>query len=262
MNVCYVNGVDIGSLGMEVTGIAPWSGVGYDRAHIPIPGAMGGIPGALATSPARDIRITGYLDPGSVAARAAALDLIRYHIGGGLLEVTMEDYPGRYLAGLLTEDSWDQLSGLEYVSTLSRVRYNITIRCHDPVWRDSIAQSVSGAATPVPVPMGTAPQAGMVYLFGAATNPVLTYRGVDGDAIGAMGFTVTLAADEDFLALDLARQRVRLWDDGVESNGQNLLTSGAWFALDPMDGYGPSESWPTLEVSGGTFLYVYERRWR
>lgn len=134
--------------------------------------------------------------------------------------------------------------------TDSRVTFTVT--CRDAYWGAVEPTSRVLGTTRKTVELGTAPSTGIIRII-TGTNPVLTYRDAAGTAQKTMTFTVTLAATNDWLEIDMRRGTITKSLTGVQSNGLSLLTSGDFpWAFDPHDGDPSTAAYPTLELSTGT----------
>ena len=119
-------------------------------------------------------------------------------------------------------------------------------------------------------PVPAEPSGGVVRIAAPAwsadvVDPTLTYRNAAGVAVESLALTGTLVAGTDYLEIDLDRQTIVHVSSGVPANAIGWLTSGQFFALDPMDGDVLAASYPQLEVTAAsgtpsaTWLGV--RRW-
>jgi len=265
--ILYVNGVDVSTLGVGVTSVgAAWSSPTVERASASPFATFGAIAATESTHAPLVLELGLLLDADRVD-RVTDLDAV-HRLFTGLLEIRFGD-TDRVVYGLLEQGAVVGESGgaADWVHTRGPLALSWTIVCHDPLRYDQDVTGVGFSSSAAALPLGTAPSAGLVTIYGAATNPTLTYRDQVGDALlpvsgdsVTMGFTATLGAD-DALEVDLAAKKVTRIDAGVRSDALSTLTSGWFFALDPADGNAAASSWPTLEVSSGTALATYRRAW-
>ncbi len=259
----FVNGRDFGAdFGLildEATG--PWDALQSDPRTVDLPDRMGNV----STSPnnitrVRTAKLQGKIVAASRAALLSTLDAIKFYLDVGLLEIRYGDssaarcwfmqlrtmsvipYPGKM-------ESLGARLDLEFVSA------------EDPLGYDVAPQDVSFGATLVPMPLGTAAVAPRIFLFGAATNPVLTYADASGGTISTLTLTGSLAAGE-YLDIDNLRQTIYKVDvSNVRTNARSWLTGGSYLTLQPSYGDQPNAVYPQLKVSSGTALATYFRGW-
>jgi hypothetical protein len=255
-----INGVDLLEYGVVLTSAQGWRGrPSRARDRAPIAGGAGTVPSTRATQGSRSIRVEGYCGPTQIASltdRSALLDALEVATAG-LLEVEFDDDPGRVFDA--------ECVGLEVrpVNTIygaPSLLVDLELIADATTKRDATPLPRSFGSTPVAIPTGTAAHGGTLWLYGAATDPVVTCRRADGAVAWELGFTVALTAD-DFLAIDLLRHTVTLSDNSVTSNGIGLWTSGAWGAFRPEDADPIGGGYPTLEVSAGSGMLLSARRW-
>lgn len=265
---------DLSLFSAYVTGVPAWlDAPARSYPLLTIPGRMGGVLAADPTAEARQLRITGSIDPSTrtVAARQAAEGLLKSLLYRGLVAVTTDDdsTSPRRIDGVCTRFEITP-KGHPLVATVST--FELTVLCPDPTWYDLQAQLVAFGATATPVPCGSAPAGGIIRIAAPSwsanvTNPTVTYAAASASAVYALAFTgsLTLTAGTDYLEIDIDRATVAKVSSGVRTNAINTLTSGDFFAIDPMDGDYTAASYPTLQVTatGGTpsGTYLGSRRW-
>ncbi len=233
-----------------------WGKVERARERQPVPNAAGDLIGSVVTQAGRLVRWSGYLVAASFEAREAARRTLAHQLAGeGTL--SLPDAPELCIDAECVKISETAPFGQSVYRNVP-VAIDLEFRATHAVKRERSPRALAFSATPTPIPLGTAPSGGRVYLMGAATNPVLSCVSATGLTVWSLTFTVTLDSN-DYLELDLDALTVVHSNNGVRSNGMPLQTAGTWGVLDPEDSDGDS-AWPTLQVSAGTGLWLGERR--
>lgn len=255
-----INGVDLAEYGVTITSAQGWRGrTTRARDRVVIAGAAGTVPATRATQQARSIRVEGYCGPnqiGTLAGRSALLDALEVATAG-LLELEFNDDPGRVYDA---ECVGIEVRPVNAIYAAPSLLVDLDFIADATTKRDATPLPRSFGSTPVAIPTGTASHGGTLWVYGAATDPVVTCRRADGAVAWQLGFTVALT-DNDFLAIDLIRHTVTLSDDSVASNGIGLWTSGEWGTFRPEDADPVGGRYPTLEVSSGSGMLLSARRW-
>lgn len=264
-----VNGYDLSAQGLAVS---LWPGaLGVPDTSVEteeISGRAGQIiMGSEVTAGARTITVSGTLVQTSLAAREAAWAAITRRLTG-LLELRFLDRPGQFIMARCTGASLDP--GRSWQGTSRGGRVALTFTADDPYFYDVNPEVVALATTAHPVPLGDAPQTGLLTLAGPATDPFVVYRDAAGVvrqtlAFGISGSTLTLGS-ADALVCDLSTAQVTLVQSGVQTDGAPYVLSGDLPTLDPADADPDAPAWPTLEVDDTTRavtgIYVGRRAWR
>lgn len=258
MTIVWLNDVPIEDYGIGLTEANPWDAVSFEYASTPVIGQIGSVVSPNGFGGPRTLTLSGILKPSSVANRRSLLDRLNGDLSKGLVEIRVQDDEDRFVLGRYTGASFGRFSGSEYAA-LSYVTATLSFVCDDPTWQDRYAQSLAFGATRTEIPLGRLPSWPLIYVEGA-TNPTIRYRSSTGDILYSMGLTVTVASDEA-LRIDMGLQTIDEIDSGVRSNGISYLTSGDFFAVDPGDGDPDASSWPTLEITSGSAVAYYRRRW-
>jgi hypothetical protein len=141
---------------------------------------------------------------------------------------------------------------------LSRaIRLSITATAAEPFWRDVTETVVSSiTATPAGCPCGSAPVGPRLTISGVGSVVRVTLR----DALGAVVTQLQLAGLMPGVpvVIDCEAQTIR--QGGISQIG--ALLAGDFPILDARAHGDPvAEAWPTLEVSQGTMVAAYARRW-
>jgi phage-related protein len=259
MSIVYLNDRDIADYGIGLTEANAWDAIQIEFPTISVLGQIGQVVGAVGTGQPRTLRLTGILRASSIANRRTLLDQLNGDLGKGLVEIRIADELDRFVLARFVGASFGSFSKIEYSGVNSYVTVELEFICDDPTWQDRFSQSVSFGSTRTGMPLGRMPSWPLIYVEGA-TNPTIHYRSSTGDILYSMTFTKTLAADE-VLRIDMALQTIDEIDSGVRTNDIASLTSGDFFACDPYDGDPDASSWPTLEITSGTAVAYYRRRW-
>lgn len=255
-----INGTDLASLGLEITEAPDWlDAPKWSQDLATIPGRVGGVFSGPVKVGARDLGLVGVLRAATLSARRTAEDAIKDLLAGTVaLQVDDGVNPVREIRGVCYQSTFRALG--HPLVPLVHGAVSLALTCPDGMWRDPAVRVIGFGASATALPLGTGPSTPIVRLFGAATNPTLTYRAASGVVVATMAFTATLGAS-DYLEIDASRATITRSTAGVVTNGMSLLTSGSFFALDPRDGSYGASSWPTLEVSAGTGEAIYVRQW-
>lgn len=260
MSVLWINGVDVEDLGLSVTSLDRWgAGMEFEFPSQGASGYLGHFVTQEASAPPRVVSLRLVVPCETVAARSAILTSVLARLQG-LLELRFSDEPDRVLYGLRTREvTAGVVASKSFV--VPDLDVSIEITCHDPAKYDRFMQTAAFSSIAMPVPTGNLPHGGIMYIFGAATNPGVTYRNMLKDVVTQMGFTVTLGSD-DFLKVDNDLETVTYYNNGIAEDGLGLWTSGDGFPqCDPADGDVLGEAYPSLEVNSGNGVLIYQRKW-
>lgn len=246
-----------------IDGLAGWADLpGRTLAQTPVPGRVGPIVTRLQET-GRELTIAGTLSPlsGLHTDRQAAEDALRQLLAQGLVTVTVRDAASgidRAIDGVCTSLT---VRPVAHARPLRAYGLAIDARlvCPDSCWRETNLQLVAFGAAPTAMPLGTAPVAPLVRLCGPATNPILRYRLGGGPVLRNCTFTVTLGS-ADWLEVDCSSYRIEQVASGTRSSAYAVYSGDDLPVLEP--GHGLGTRGPTLEVTSGTALAIYERRWR
>lgn len=260
MSVVYINGRNVADLGLEVEDVGPWlSGLSVQRTTAAMPFGFGSVVSAVETYQPRDYRLrlaTG--DEWTLEDRESRLATVRETLQG-LIELAFEDSERVALCRLEEESvsSWRP----EVAFALPHLSASWTLRAYQ-VARLALEDRVVGfTTTPGAVHVGDFPRAGgILFISGAATDPIVTLRNFRGEVVASMAFQVTLGADEA-LEVDLYEEVIWLRDGDGRSRADSLLVDGDFFELRP-EHRGPSGAWPTIEVSSGSGVLLHRTLWR
>lgn len=249
-----LNETALADLSAYVVGIPAWlDSVGRDYPTLAIPGRQGAVFAADPTVAPRQLRVEFTVQAATVAARLTAERAIKALAYRALVRLTTDDDVNTPIAidAVCTNCTFTP-KGHPLVAIVSDGV--LSLLCPDPTWYDVLGQTIGFNATPVMVPLGTAPSGGIVRIAAPSwsanvQDPILYYLNVAKATVQSMTFTVTLVAGEDYLEIDLDRSTVTLSDNGVTSSGATLLTAGQFFTLDPMDGDPLNSGYPYLMLS-------------
>lgn len=260
MTVLYVNDYNLRTLGLVVERVEGWADLPpLQLLGDGIPGRAGQVvlAGAAATVDMRTLVVTGALLRDTQAQLVAARRQLLALAGAGLVELRVIDAPEVVHAGYLTRAI---VGGFDRQFRAPGLRVALTFTCPDPRAYTLNPTLVAFSTLAAGCPLGTAPVSPVIRIYGAASNPVVTYRTAGGVSRQTLGFTITLAA-ADYLEIDGGAKTVTKSVSGTVSNAIDTLSSGDFPTLDPQDGDFVTGSWPTLEVSAGTGEAAYRRGW-
>jgi hypothetical protein len=256
----FLNDYDLAGLGVAVEVIDGLRAAPAQRwVSTPVTGRMGELLlSGRPTVQSRGLTLHGKVLADTQLALEAAVDGFKSRLLQGAIELRTVAQPGRVLLCRLTgftEQPWTpQMLSPQF-------GFAADLEAVSPAWYDRDPFLLTGAATVrVACPVGDLPVAPLVQILGAVTNPVLTLRAANGDTRSSMAFTVTLAAT-DYLEIDMDAKTVTRYASGTATNGLSLLTSGDFLALSPEDGDELVGASPALDVSGGSLVVAYARRW-
>jgi len=233
------------------------SGPRFTFPRTPIAGRLGAFLDSGVTGEWAPFTVRGEFSPTTLADRLAKLDKMQRDLAGEVEIVTTED-TGRRWRGYLDNSAsevWDAARAWYLLPFKADLSFTLVAR------EDIEGTSVALTTTARQVPLGTASSGGLVTIMGAATNPVLTYADAGGNTVQTMTFTITLAASNDFLEVDLDKQTILKSVSGTRTTDNSIPTAGKFFSLDPADAAPAGPVWPSLKLSAGTGLIAYRRRW-
>lgn len=260
-----LRGIPVDELGLTLVdgggGGPDLSGLTLEREAQPWVGRAGQIPSPYATVPARVVRFVVDAEPTTFVDRLALIDWLKDLLMVGPIAIVWADAPMRMTQGLarvfdaaVPSPSWVNIDP----------RITVEIVCHNAAKYDVEAQSRVIGTTPVMIPCGTLPHGGQVLVKGALSGALsLTYRGLTGEIIGALGLTIpasgnTLTTNDTLIIDHDERALVKLRaSDNTLVAVDDWRTSGDFFEMRSAHGHRPLDVWGTLEASA-TGLY----RWR
>jgi len=269
----YLNEQSLGDLGVYVMQVGSgFSGPGRTYPRVEIPGRQGAVYVSDPTTAIRTLRLDCVVTPAArtIAARRTAEDQLKVLAYRALLRVVVDDDVNapRAIDGVCTSC---EITARQHPVDATVSDVTMTIECPDPTWYDVQGALIGFGTVPSAVPLGTAPSGGVVRLVApswsaaSVTTPTLTYRNAAGVTVQSLALSTTLAAGTDYLEIDLDRQTIVEVQSGVTRNAIGDLTSGDFFALDPMDGDPLNGSYPSLGCSSGAGTLVGQwygtRRW-
>lgn len=254
-----LDGTDLASLGYYVNDTAGvFDSVQRSWQMLPITGRAGVMFGAPAREGARTIQLNGGVTTTAktVAARVTAEHKLKAAARGGLVRLTRTDSTGTlqciegYGSSVTLKSQGHPLNATDDISS-------ITLQCRDAYWRDADWTSQALGATRKTLALGTAPSTPMIWIVGSAVNPVLNYRDAGGTIQKTMTFTVTLAATNDWLNIDMRIGKITKYVSGATSV---FAPSGDFtWAFDPQDGDYSTSTYPTLEVTAGAGIAYWQK---
>lgn len=268
----WINETRVDTVGFYVERITGWPS-GPDRSYPTqaIVGRLGAVLSEDPSYPPRSLTLAGSIrtSGNSLSSRVAFEQQLKGLAYRGLVTITLDDdvtdpvqIDGVCTRATITPKTHPMTSP---VSTVE-----LAFLCPDPAVTALVGSLVAFGATATPVPLGTAPSGGIIRIAAPSwsanvVNPTVTYYASAGTSVQTMAFTATLVAGQDYLEIDLDRATVVLSDNGSRSNGISLLTSGDFFALDPLDGDVANTAYPLLSVSASSGTpsgtLAYRKRW-
>jgi phage-related protein len=253
-----VSAEDLGFASGDASALEQWgAALDVNFRSSPVPGFSGHIVGGSPTSPPRIVPLSAVISADTIGERNALLQTLMSNLQGRL-ELRFSDEPDRILYGVCTKavssgasDAWS--------FALPDLRVSVEITCMDAAKYDRNVQTLAFGSARQSMPMGNMPHDGTLYIMGAATTPVITYRNMAGDSVQTM--TLSTLGGDDYYAIDLLRKKITRYDATVASDALDEWTAGDFPVFDPGDCDVEAGIYPTLEVSSGSGLLVYRRRW-
>jgi hypothetical protein len=259
----YINGVPASSLGLVVSSIDPWSsGVAFDRDAFSLPGTWGLSESPTRTARARVIRFVGSLTGVSIAERDEAIQRVEEALEG-LVEITFGDQEGKRLLG--RRGSLVARPHVEAVAfAVGDMDLEVEIVCNQPFKFDADVTRLALGTFRTPIPVGTLPSAGIVFLPGPWTTRTLILRDTGGVEVDRLTIARSVL-DTETVRVDLWKRTAhRITSAGVETNVISGIASGTgFFEIDPLRcrANRVAGSFPTLELSAGAGYVDTRRIW-
>lgn len=263
-NILFLDNTDVSATGIEfrVTDLSPlFGGISLSHSEVPVLDRAGktvGRPTQLSTAPRR---VEGHIKAATPAALATAVDNLRALTGWGRrVEVRTMFASDRAFYAVSKGDTLD----IPDKGLATRAEGSLLFDIPTPIAFELQHRVLVGEATErVSIPTWNWPCTPLVYVFGAATNPVVTFRAADGRVTATLDFSaaggLTLGAD-DYVAVALHDHTVVRSLAGVLSSGQKYLVSTGELAIvDHNTGRSALGIHNTVETSVGS-LYLLHRR--
>lgn len=255
----YIDGTSIEDFGLTLVDGGPnLAGLSVQRESAPWPGRTGSIAAPYATIGSRIHRFVVDREFGSLAERAAYVDLL-YHAIGGSRELTYADQLTKCSRGVIRvydpvidAPRWVNLDlriTVEFESFLAQK------------WDDE-PQSLVLSSTPIPIPCGTLPHGGRIILAGAITTEQrIKYRGITGVLLGEIIVTPSTATGECVvLSLD-DESVVQIGTTGAVTEHDDWCSNASvWFRPAARDGNPFMDAWATVESTIAA-LYYFRRNY-
>ena len=261
MNVLYLNGTDVGTLGLAVVDAGAWmSGVRPTRASVALPEGFGHAESTVEAHGPRTDRIRLVTTDGlALANREALLDQVR-DLVSDVVEARWSGSDRKLMVRLESDtvSAWTP----SVAFALADMELSWDLVAYQGVRIDSTDRVVGFSTTPGVVQVGTHFGQGVMWISGSATTPTVTLKDFRGETKGSMTF-VSLDADQA-LEVDLYTSQVFLHDAGVRTLSPESKTAdvGGFFKFKPSHANVTAGAYPTLEVSSGTGLLLHRRGWR
>lgn len=265
-DLLWFNGIDAEDLGFIVTEAPDLLSEG-ERAPqtVSMPQGVGALLASVAPSiGTRVLRLSGYVSAATNPLSKTALDRVAVAIGNGLVDIRSAWDTSMLVRGTLI----NRASAPSSSAWLGRLDVTLDFLLADPFGYALNPSTIAFGATPVAIPLGTAPSRGregwsaIITITGAATTPTLTEYDATGTALRTMAFTTSPGAS-DAIEIDIGRGLVTAIASGVRTNGIGNLTAGYEFpSLDPADGNWYTSAWPMLAVSSGAASISYTKAYR
>lgn len=264
-----INGQTEANLGIKLVSLSGWmEGPAMNRSLTALPQTIGAVPAGFATVSPRQIECTFRIDAAALSDREAKLATLQDAVTG-LVLLSFDDHPTRLVRAVCTSYV---AAGVTERAILIVPSFTVTLRfvAWDPASYDEEPSVISFGSTPKPIPMGTLPSPGVVFITGAlssGSSRTLTYRSFNGIAYGTLTLTPPSSPAEslganDWLEVNLMRRTiVKCTSAGARSSVYHWKSGDAWFTPEPADSNRTSNLSPTLAIDSGAASYVYRRAW-
>jgi hypothetical protein len=261
MATVYINGQDLAALvGFQLSKQgSTLDGMMTVPDEVTIPTVVGSFftgPGKVA---AREFRLAGFLLVADAATARTNLRLLEALLDQGEVTVELADRTDILIRArcIAVETAPRDPQVLSPV-----VEVTLVFRASSPYWRDALALPYGFGATMTAMPQGNASVAPVIWIYGAATNPVLTGYDHMGTALWSATFTITLAAT-DALKIVTSAFDMTIWKYVNSATGvldDTLLTAGVFpRPFHSSRAVFQFSQWGALSVSAGTGRAVYPR---
>lgn len=261
-NALWLNGREASSIGLRVLAFdGLFGGQEFAYPEAVIPGRTGVMSGAPYAVGPKEFTCYCRVEAASAAALEERITAVEYACGmGALVEIRTLHNLNRVMYGRVRRYRFlpPRPQGIQPLAD-GEITFTIPAGVgYERIPRTYMAPPGTRVA-PMLGRMASAPVLQILAIGTNAVNPVITYRHANGTVLRQMTLTVTLTADEDYLGIDCDTYQISRSDNGVVSDGANLLTPGPLILLDPHDGDPESGAWPTVEVNSGTLLVRVRR---
>lgn len=259
--VFWINDTSDVELGIALSDLQRWAaGTSTRFQSQPAPGRAGHVIGAQPTMPPRVVPLEALIAADTLEERDTKLGRLLARLSG-LLELRFADSPDRVLRGVCTAS--ESAGQSVHSFAVADLRVPVEVTCFDPLKHDHEPRSVAFASVRTPVPTGSMPHGGRLYIMGPATDPEVIVRSAAGVEIQRMGFEGDPLASDEYYLIDLDVETVSRVTDAAAADAIDDWTIGSEFLrFDPGDGDIETESYPTIEVTAGSGLLLYRRAWR
>jgi len=249
-----INGVDSETYGFYPESLGgPWDTpeFAYDEQQVPEHD------GPVRTSDdpelqPKEFKIAGTLLKDTETNLENALDDLKFALSAHDLTIIVGNRETRQRVGRLVGAIGTVTNG----DAITEVRLEFTVRCVDPIARDtSAATPITGSAgVDRDIPLGTW-RSWPVITHTTPTSPLTeTYKDKDGNTKGTP--TVTFPGSPTTVVVDHGNRTITV--DGVRHD--EYLTAGDFFCYDPRDG-DRNTNLPTIRWSSGTASSVHTNNW-
>lgn len=266
----WINNAACEALGMRMVRYDGWMSSGSTAPVQPrmMPGTTGGRYAGLQSSAPLQLALEGNFLEVTVDDRVAAANACANALRG-LLEIRFADAPDRVIRGVAGPIQFTPLTN-NFFTTSRRagaVRASIPITCVDSARYAQNARQIILGTMPVPVPLGSLPSGGDIYVLGALTGSldielyshtglrthVLALRDIDIDADGFARVRIDPPHAVLVYAADGEASSVANW--------RSLTLSSRWWKPTPYHADSARALWPMLRLSAGTGVYRYHQAW-
>jgi phage-related protein len=234
----WINDRDLADFGAcQVTRLSNWSDIPARQAQgVQIAGRAGTWLATPITTSTRQLQVEVYFKPASLASRKTELDAFFLALEG-VVEVRINDDPNRFAYARVESTA---MRGASSASLLAPECFvGIMFVSTDPYFYAKSADAATilcDGATWTTLPLGTAPQGGVLRLVGAGTSPcVVTVA----DRAGTVRYTMTLTTtwtSAEYVDIDCDQWTITKWNNTTSTNIITALGAAETFPIfDPGD---------------------------
>ncbi|MCO4101744.1 MAG: hypothetical protein HEQ38_20595 [Gemmatimonas sp.] len=227
------------------------------RSTSGVPGRLAPVVGGLQAPEPRRATLTLRIPLATIADRPAAMATVEAALAGAIRSIRTADRPGvhtRCIADAIVWSEQPNAPGMTIPSLLCDVVW-LAIDGGTEDWPAD--PPVLLGTTRTPIPMGSIPSGGWLFIWGSTSPVTITYTPANGTGATTCVITQTVATGEH-LAGDLDTGDI--WLVTASARTRVSTVGGELPVLDPADALGTVL--PSLQLSTGTGLLVPSTRFR
>jgi hypothetical protein len=263
MEPITVNGRPLSDLGLSVSALEPWSsGLTYERESYALPGHWGSSESPTQIARPRVLRFVGSFGGVAVAARDEIIQQVEEAFTG-LVEIQFGDQSGKKIIGRRAALTARPLAP-DVSFALGDMDLEVEVICAQPYKFDAGVQRIGLSTARTPIPVGTLPSAGIVFLPGSWSTRSVILRDTAGAEVDRLTIANSVLSTETVRLDFWKRTAHKIAANGTETNVIGSISSGTgFFEIDParckVDR--PGGMVPTLELDAGAGYIDTLRLW-